>query len=71
MDQEERAKLKVLLEYWIKHNREHGEEFEEWSERARGLYGGVVSSGLIEARDCMLKASQSLSRVMERLRADQ
>ena len=35
MNNEEKEKLRILLDYWIKHNREHGEEFKEWAEKAK------------------------------------
>ena len=35
MNNEEKEKLRILLDYWIKHNREHGEEFKEWAEKVK------------------------------------
>ena len=65
MSQTERDKLAALLVYWIKHNREHGEEFREWAEKATGFGESEVHDELIdachkinEANELLLKAAQ-------------
>jgi len=68
MDQAERGKLRVLLDYWVKHNREHGEEFREWAEKARSFGEIAVHDELMEAREEMGKANASLLRALEKLR---
>lgn len=68
MDQAERGKLRVLLDYWVKHNREHGEEFKEWAEKARSFGEIAVHDELMEACEEMGKANASLLRALERLR---
>jgi len=68
MDQAERGKLRVLLDYWVKHNREHGEEFREWAEKARSFGEIAVHDELMEAREEMGKANASLLRALERLK---
>ena len=30
MGDEERVKLRTLLNYWVEHNMEHSQEFREW-----------------------------------------
>ena len=37
MEKTERGKLDVLLNYWIEHNKEHGEEYKEWTEKVKNL----------------------------------
>ena len=37
MSNDERDKLKTLLNYWIAHNKEHGQEFREWAGTAKGF----------------------------------
>jgi len=59
------AKLKTLLGYWIEHNHEHGQEFREWADRAVGW--GDISEDLRQAAEEMDKASQLLSRALDKL----
>ncbi len=68
MDQAEKDKLRILLDYWIKHNREHGEEFKEWAEKVKSSGETAVHDELIEAVEQMAKANAPLLRAMERLR---
>lgn len=37
MSEQEKEKLKVLLDHWIEHNKEHADEFREWAEKAKNL----------------------------------
>ena len=67
MDKSETEKLKILLNHWIEHNKEHGEEFREWAEKARDLGEAVVQEDMLEAAQCMNKASESLLRALEEL----
>jgi len=67
MDNEERVKIRTLLNYWIAHNKEHSQEFREWA-------GKVKMSGETEAGEEMLlaaqemdKASETLTRALKRL----
>jgi len=69
VSQTERDKLAALLVYWIKHNREHGEEFKEWAEKARGFGESEVHDELLdayrkinEANEVLLKASKKLKK---------
>ena len=55
MDQAEKDKLLILLDYWVKHNREHGEEFKEWAEKAKNYGEPAVHDELMEAVEQMAK----------------
>jgi len=68
MDQAERDKLMVLLDYWVKHNREHGEEFREWAEKARSFGEIAVHDDLLGAWEEVGKANASLLRALEKLK---
>ena len=57
---DDRKKLKNLLEYWVEHNREHAQEFREWAEKARGM-------GEIEIEEEMLQAVGHMDRVTDML----
>ena len=67
MSIDERAKLKVLLNYWIEHNREHSQEFGEWSEKAKAFGEEEVSQAMSRAVQEMDKSSQLLVKALEKL----
>lgn len=64
---DERAKLRALLNHWIEHNKEHGQEFREWAGKAKE--SGEIESGedMLLAAQEMDKASEILSRALRRL----
>ncbi len=68
MDQVEKGKLRVLLDYWIEHNKEHGEEFREWAEKARGLGETAVHDELMEAYREIGKVNSLLLKALDRLK---
>jgi transposase-like protein len=68
MGNDERIKLTTLLNYWIEHNREHGQEFREWAEKAEGLGETEVAKEIQEAVKEMDKASELLSQALSRLK---
>ena len=67
MANDDKAKLKTLLNYWIEHNREHGEEFREWVAKAGEF--GVAEAGahLLKAAQEMDKATEFLSQAQQKL----
>lgn len=67
MNKSEMEKLKILLDHWIEHNKEHGEEFREWAEKARDLGEAVVHEDMLDATQHMNKASESLLKALEEL----
>ena len=67
MDNTEMEKLRILLNHWIEHNKEHGEEFREWAEKASGFDKIAVQEGMQDAAQYMDKASESLLRALEGL----
>ena len=64
---DERAKLKALLNYWIEHNREHSQEFNEWAEKAKELGEDEVGEAMLRAVQEMDKSSQLLVKALEKL----
>ncbi len=68
MDEAEKEKLRILLGYWIEHNREHGEEFKEWAEKSRDLGEAMVCEDLLDAVQHMDKANEFLLRALRKLR---
>ena len=67
MDIEEKTKLKTLLAYWIEHNNEHGEEFQEWAEKAIAMGETEVGTELSQAVQEMEKTSSLLAQALKRL----
>ena len=60
-------KLRILLDYWIEHNREHSQEFREWAEKADSL-GVDIGGDILQAANEMDKASEILSHAQRKLR---
>ena len=67
MSNEETAKLKTLLNYWIEHNKEHGQEFKEWADRVKALGAIESSKDMLQAVREMDKASECLLRALGNL----
>lgn len=67
MGEEERVKLRTLLNYWVEHNMEHSQEFREWADKAKAF--GEVEAGdeLLQAAQEMDKATKFLSQAQKRL----
>ena len=67
MSNEERAKLRTLLNYWIEHNREHSQEFKGWAGKVKGFGETDVSGEMLQAAREMDKASECLLEALSRL----
>ena len=67
MDNDEKTKLRTLLNYWIGHNKEHSQEFREWASKASGFGETEVSEEILAAAQEMDRANESLSRALKRL----
>ena len=64
---DEKMKLSTMLNYWMKHNKEHSQEFREWADKARGFGEAKVSEEILAAAQEMDRANESLSRALKRL----
>ena len=60
-------KIRTLLDYWIEHNNEHGQEFKEWAEKMKNADKPIVSAELLQASVNMERASEHLLKARERL----
>lgn len=60
-------KLKTLLKYWIEHNQEHSEEFQEWVEKAKSMHELEVSKTIQQAKVSMDKATDYLLKTLKNL----
>ncbi|MBA7668398.1 hypothetical protein ES703_76508 [subsurface metagenome] len=67
MGNEEKAKLRTLLKYWIEHNKEHSQEFKEWADKVKGFGEAEASEDMLQAVQAMDKASERLLRALKRL----
>jgi hypothetical protein len=67
MSEDQRKKLEILLDYWVKHNRRHGEEFKEWAEKAKKWGDVMVHGNMLEAVQRMDEANEFLLRALEGL----
>jgi len=66
MANDETIKLGTLLNYWIEHNEEHGEEFREEAEKIKSVEPGVADE-LLQAAGEMDKATRHLVTARELL----
>jgi len=62
-----RERLQILLDYWIKHNQEHEQEFREWADKATS-FSGAVAQQLQEAAGRMAEATDWLEKARQDLR---
>ena len=67
MSNDERTKLRTLLNYWIEHNKEHSQEFREWAVKAREFGEAEAHKEMMQAAHEMAKASALLSQALSRL----
>ena len=67
MNDDDKKKLTALLDYWVEHNAEHGEEFREWADRAREPEDSAVREELLDAVGFMTKQNDSLVRARQKL----
>ena len=67
MSIDKKAKLITLLNYWIKHNEEHSQEFRQWAGTVKDFGGTEAGEDMRTAAQEMDKASQSLSQALMKL----
>ena len=67
MGNDEKAKLRTLLGYWIEHNKEHSQEFREWASKAKGFGEAEACKEMLQAAQEMDKASESLLQALRGL----
>jgi thioredoxin 1 len=64
---DEKGRLKVILSSWIEHNKQDGEKFRKWVEKAKGSKGFANYNGAIEAAEQAKEATQRLSQALAEL----
>ncbi|MBT9159726.1 MAG: hypothetical protein AAGB97_02750 [Dehalococcoidia bacterium] len=65
---DEREKLRVLVDHWIEHNRDHAEEFQEWARRARDFAKEAAGDNILKAVGRLEEANEFLLRAAEELK---
>lgn len=63
----DKQKLVTLLKYWITHNQEHSEEFQEWSEKAETMGESEVTKEIQQSIIEMDKATEHLLKALKKL----
>jgi hypothetical protein len=63
-----REKLRILVDHWIEHNREHAEEFREWAGKARDLEEEAIGDNILKAAEWLEEANEFLLRAGEELK---
>lgn len=58
----ETDKLRVLIPYWIEHNKEHADEFRNYAKQA-----GNASADILAAADSMARVNECLLSGLEKL----
>jgi nickel/cobalt exporter len=58
--------LRILLNHWIEHNKEHIQEFREGAEKAKRFGEAETSDDLLEAAQDIDKANEPLLRALRR-----
>jgi nickel/cobalt exporter len=69
MGKDEKSKLRTLLSYWVEHNREHGEEFREWADRAVEMGEAEIAGDIRAAVQHMDRVTEILSGTLKKLEA--
>ena len=67
MGNDERTRLKTLLKYWLEHNEEHRQEYNDWAAQATAMGETEAGEDILAAAQDLDKASQSLSQALKRL----
>ena len=67
MNKDEKAKLKIVVSYWVGHNKEHSQEFREWAEKAKESGESEIYNQISQAAENIEKANEALNRALQRL----
>lgn len=68
MSNDERAKLRTIINYWMRHNEEHCQEFKEWADKAREFGEADAGKEILRAAQELDKTNGFLSRALSRLK---
>ena len=68
MNKTDKQRLETLLDYWVKHNKEHIKEFEEWAKKAGETDQASVQDHILHAVQRMSEANEFLFKALEVLK---
>ena len=60
-------KLRILLNHWVQHNKEHSQEFREWAKKVKGFGKAEIRDDILEAAQGMDKANEPLLRALAQI----
>jgi thioredoxin 1 len=66
----ERGRLKVILSSWTEHNRQHGEEFRRWAEKAQDIKDGPIYDSLLQVTREIETVNETLSQLLIELKQE-
>jgi thioredoxin 1 len=66
----ERGRLKVILSSWTEHNRQHGEEFRRWAEKAKDIKDGPIYDSLLQVTREIETVNETLSQLLIELKQE-
>ncbi|RLA84594.1 MAG: hypothetical protein DRG31_04745 [Deltaproteobacteria bacterium] len=64
---EDRERLRVMIEHWIRHNESHFEEYRRWAEVARALGLEGVDRKIQEAVDRIREANRFFEEALRQI----
>lgn len=64
---DERGRLKVILSSWIEHNKQDGNKFRKWSEKAEQMKNEEIYKNILKAVSDLEKANERLSHLWNEL----
>lgn len=68
MGSDEKTKLRTLLNYLVKHNKEHSQEVREWADKVKAMGEVKVAEEMLQASRAMDTASGLLAQSLKRLK---
>lgn len=67
-DNEEIKKIDILLDHWVKHNREHASEYKKWADKLKGEKFKGISRHLERASELVKQSNQEFVLAKEKMK---
>jgi len=64
---DERTQLKVILSSWIEHNKQDGNKFKRWGQKAEQMKNDAIYKSILEAVSDMENANEKLAQLWNEL----
>lgn len=62
---DEIEKLKVMVNHWIEHGKEHARNYEEWAEKFKEINEGRYYRALMLAAEKLYESVESLNSILK------